>query len=279
LWDGSAPGAKGQTDADIPRIDVYLPAENPTRTGVLVCPGGGYHYLAMSNEGWPIAVWLNAHGVAAFVLHYRVKPYGYPAPLLDGERAMRFLRSRAALFHLAPDHLGVWGFSAGGHVASALMTAFDAGDPSAADVIDRVSDRPDFGILAYSVISMDPSIAHPGSRENLLGKNPSPELERQYSNELHVSPHSPPAFLFATSDDATVPVANSLSFYQAYIALKLPIEMHLFEHGRHGAGLAVGLPTLDQWPNLLANWMASHGWMQPQPAGEATSSGGASFRN
>jgi acetyl esterase/lipase len=256
-------GEGSDRPTDIPAIDLYLPAQNPTHTAVLVCPGGGYRSLSLEHEGLEIATWLTAHGVAAFVLHYRVQPYAQPAPLLDGERAMRLLRYRAEDFDVSPDHIGVWGFSAGGHVSSNLMTAFDSGLPEgrASDAIENISDRPDFGILAYPVISMDPAITHPGSHDILLGKNPTRALEQQYSNELHVKPNSPPAFIFATSDDPTVPVANSVRFYMAYVAQHLPVEMHLFEHGKHGVGLAAGLPRLDQWPDLLASWMVAHGWM------------------
>jgi acetyl esterase/lipase len=263
LWDTAAPGAKGTTPSDIPTIDVYLPQQNPTRTGVLVCPGGGYRNLSLENEGSSIAAWLNAHGIAAFVVHYRVQPYGYPAPLLDAARAMRLVRSRAADFNLATDHIGMWGFSAGGHVASTLMTAFDTGLPTAPDhdAIDATQDRPDFGILAYPVITMQPGIRHPGSHDMLLGPDATPELEEQYSTNLHVRPDSPPAFIFSTTDDQTVPVANSVLFYQAYVAAKVPVELHIFEHGRHGAGLGTNSPTLGHWPDLVASWMTANGWM------------------
>jgi acetyl esterase/lipase len=268
LWNGPAPGAKGDAAANVPTIDVYLPLQNPTHTGVLVCPGGGYRYLSLDNEGRRVAEWLTVHGIAAFVLHYRVQPYGYPAPLLDGERAMRVVRSRVVEFDLASNHIGVWGFSAGGHVSSTLMTVFDAGLPPGRrrDGVDVVSDRPDFGILAYAVISMMPAITHPGSHDILLGKHPPAALERQYSNELHVQVDSPPAVIFATSDDNKVPVANSVLFYEAYIARKIPVEMHLFEHGEHGLGLGTGLPRLEHWPDLVASWMAAHGWMSSTDA-------------
>jgi acetyl esterase/lipase len=262
LWAAAAPGAKGDTPADIPTLDVYLPSQNPSRTAVMVCPGGGYRYLSLENEGSSIAAWLNAHGIAAFVLHYRVQ-YAQPAPLLDAERAMRIIRSRASSFNIQPDHIGVWGFSAGGHVASTLMTAFDSGLPSATagDAIDAVSDRPDFGILAYPVISMHPGTAHPGSHDILLGTDATPELEQQFSSDLHVRPDSPSAFLFSTTDDQTVPIANTVLFYQAYVAAKAPVELHIFEHGRHGVGLAKNLPVLEHWPELVATWMTANGWM------------------
>jgi acetyl esterase/lipase len=251
-------------------MDVYLPAQNPTHTAVLVCPGGGYRYLALDNEGAQPAQWLVAHGVAAFVLHYRVSPNQFPAPMLDASRAMRLLRSRAAEYDVAPDRIGVWGFSAGGHVASYLMTQFDAVLPEAAghtkDAVDALSSRPDFGILAYPVVSMMPGITHPGSHDLLLGPEANAASEEQLSNDQHVQPTSPPAFVFATSDDPVVPVANSVLLYQAYTAKHIPIEMHLFEHGPHGMGLAKNAPGARMWPNLLADWMCRHGWMSAADA-------------
>jgi acetyl esterase/lipase len=265
LWSGPAPLALGEKEADAPWLDVYLPANNPTRTGVVVCPGGGYSYLAVDKEGTRIAKWLTDRGVAAFVLHYRVAPYAYPAPMLDGLRATRSVRSRAAELGIAEDHVGVWGFSAGGHVASYLMTHFDGELPKAAgykdDAIDAQSARPNFGILAYAVISMAAGTTHPGSRANLIGNGADAKLEAEVSNERNVRDNSPPAFLFATSDDPVVPVANSVLFYQAYVAKHLPVEMHLVEHGPHGVALAETLPGGDMWPNLLAYWMNRHGWM------------------
>ena len=258
-----------QTD-DAPRIDVYLPAQNPTHTAVLVCPGGGYKYLALDHEGAQPAQWLAARGVAAFVLHYRVAPNHYPAPLLDASRAMRLLRSNAEKYGIAPDRIGVWGFSAGGHVASYLMTQFDATLPEAPDherdAVDALSSRPDFGILAYPVISMVPGTTHPGSHDLLLGPSADATFEAQLSNDEHVQSTSPPAFLFSTTDDAVVPIANSVLFYEAYSAKHLPIEMHLFEHGSHGMGLGKNVPGARMWPNLLADWMCRHGWMTAEDA-------------
>ncbi|WP_083346083.1 alpha/beta hydrolase [Terriglobus roseus] len=261
LWSGAAPLSKGSTDADSPSVDVYLPATNPTQTGVLVIPGGAYGYLA-APEGKPVAVWLQEHGVAAFVLHYRVSPYHYPAEMLDGLRAMRLIRSRAVEFHITADRIGVWGFSAGGHLASYLMTQWQQQLVPATDSVDAIDARPDFGILAYPVISMSPVVTHHGSHENLLGPNATPEQEAQLSSELHVGENSPPAFLFATTDDGVVPVQNSMALCTAYVQKHLPIEMHLFEHGPHGVVLAQNLPGASAWPNLLITWMARHGWME-----------------
>jgi len=261
LWFGAAPLSKGSTDADSPFIDVYLPATNPAQTGVLVIPGGAYGYLA-APEGKPVAVWLQEHGVAAFVLHYRVAPYHHPAEMLDGLRAIRLVRSKAAEFHLSADRIGVWGFSAGGHLASYLMTQWQQQVTPPLDDIDQVDACPSFGILAYPVISMRPEITHHGSHDNLLGPLATPEQEIQLSNELHVVKNSPPAFVFATTDDGVVAVQNSMAFYSAYIQKHLSIEMHLFEHGSHGVVLAQNLPGPSAWPSLLATWMVRHGWME-----------------
>lgn len=261
LWPGEVPLSKGSTDADRPFVDVYLPATNPTQTGILVIPGGAYGYLA-APEGKPVAVWLQEHGVAAFVLHYRVAPYHYPAEMLDGLRAMRLIRSKADEFHISTDRIGVWGFSAGGHLASYLMTQWQEQPGTSPDNVDAVNARPDFGILAYPVISMRPEITHHGSHENLLGPLATPEQEAQLSSELHVVANSPPAFVFATTDDGVVAAQNSMAFYAAYVQKHLPIEMHLFEHGPHGVVLAQNLPGPSAWPNLLATWMIRHGWME-----------------
>lgn len=261
LWQGRAPLAKGAAPADVPAIDVYLPGNNPTHTGVIVIPGGGYKYLA-EHEGAPIAEWLRAHGVAVFVLHYRVSPYQFPAEMLDGQRAVRLVRSRAEEFGISASKLGVWGFSAGGHLASYLMTHGEGHlSMESVDAVDAVSARPDFGALAYPVISMKQDVTHRGSHESLLGEAPSAEREDELSSQLHVTEDCPPLFLFSTTDDQIVPVENSILFYEAYVRNHLPVEMHLFEHGVHGTGLAQNVPGASAWPSLLADWMQRHGWM------------------
>ena len=263
VYSGAAPGAHGQAPADRPTIDVYLPAANPTHTAVLVIPGGGYHDVVADREGaWP-AEWLVQHGVAAFVLHYRVAPYGYPAPIADAERAMRLVRSRADEFGFAPDHLGVWGFSAGGHITSILATLFDKGVPASPDPVEHASDRPDFVILAYPVISMKPEIAQPGSRENLLGPLPDPASVALLSAEDHVTPMSPPAFVFTTNDDDVVPSQNSMVYVAACQRAGVPVEFHMFEHGHHGVDIAEHLPALHLWTVLLESWMRENQWMGP----------------
>ena len=262
LWPNGAPGAVGDMPLDKPILTPYLPAKNPTQTAIVICPGGGYAMLAMDKEGTQVAHWLNARGVAAFVLTYRYGPrYHHPIPLLDAQRAIRYVRSHAAEDGIDPDHIGIWGFSAGGHLASTVGTHFDAGNRDATDPIERVSSRPDFMVLAYPVISMEPGITHNGSLHNLLGEEPNPTLENELSNETQVTPQTPPTFLFSTTNDGTVPVMNSVLFYEALLHAGVPAEMHIFEQGSHGSGLGQDNPQLGMWPVLLQNWLHLHGWM------------------
>jgi acetyl esterase/lipase len=265
VYPGAAPGALGHGAADRPTIDVYLPAANPTHSAVLVIPGGSYHNVVADREGAVPAQWLVQRGVAAFVLHYRVAPYRYPAPIADAERAMRLVRSQAAAFGFVPDHLGAWGFSAGGHVASVLATLFDNGVPASPDPVEHASDRPDFVILAYPVISMKPGIGHAGSRENLLGPSPDPTLVALLSTEDHVTPMSPPSFVFTTNDDDVVPSQNSMLYVAACMRADVPVEFHMFEHGHHGVDLAERLAALHLWTVLLESWMQQNQWMPPAP--------------
>jgi acetyl esterase/lipase len=263
LWPHGAPGALGTADTDIPTLTLYLPLDPAqTRTAVVVAPGGGYGMLASDHEGRQVANWLNAMGVTAFVLKYRLGPrYHYPIELEDAQRAIRMARSRAAEIGYGPDRIGMMGFSAGGHLTSMAGTHFDSGNPSAPDPIDRMSCRPDFLILAYPVISMSAPFTHHGSEVNLLGENASPELRKEVSSELQVTPQTPPTFLFATTKDDAVPVENSVAFYQALLKAGVPAEMHLFERGHHGVGLDLGDPVLGTWPTLLTHWLREHGWL------------------
>jgi acetyl esterase/lipase len=263
VYPGAAPGALGHADADRPTIDVYLPAANPTHSAVLVIPGGSYGKVVADREGAAPAAWLNQRGIAAFVLHYRVAPYRYPAPIADAERAMRVLRGRAGDFGFSPDHLGAWGFSAGGHIASVLATLFDNGVPASPDPIEHASDRPDFVILAYPVISMKPGIGHAASLQNLLGPMPEPALVALLSAEDHVTPTSPAAFVFTTNDDDVVPSQNSMLYVAACQRAGVPVEFHMFEHGHHGVDLANNLPQLHLWTLLLESWMQQNQWMAP----------------
>ncbi len=261
LWPAGAPGAVGEGEADRPTLTAYLPPpEKAVSTAVVVCPGGGYARLAMDHEGRQVAEWLKALGVAAFVLKYRHGPrYRHPAPLQDAQRALRLVRSRASTFGVTPDRIGIWGFSAGGHLASTATTHFDEGDPGAADPVERVSSRPDFLILAYPVISLTTEYVHQGSRRNLLGEAPDPALLESLSNEKQVTARTPPTFLFHTTEDKGVPPENSVLFYLALRKAGVPAEMHIYERGRHGVGLAPGDPVLCSWPGRLADWLRSRG--------------------
>ena len=263
LWPNGAPGALGNEESDRPSLTIHLPPSNGVRSGVVVCPGGGYGMLAVDHEGRQIAEWLNARGVAAFVLRYRLGPrYHHPIELGDAQRALRFVRFHAADYGIASDKIGIWGFSAGGHLASTAGTHFDAGNANAADPIDRLSSRPDFMILAYPVISFTTPYTHRGSLRNLLGDNPDPKLVASLSNETQVTPQTPPAFLFHTSTDSGVPPENSVLFYLALRKAGVPAEMHIYERGEHGVGLAPSDPILSTWPSRLADWMKLHGWMK-----------------
>jgi acetyl esterase/lipase len=261
LWPGGAPGAIGNKDADKPSLTIYLPEKpSPLGTGVVVCPGGGYGHLAVDHEGEQIAEWLNANGIAAFVLRYRIAPrYHHPAPLQDAQRALRYVRSRSDELGVNPERLGIWGFSAGGHLASTAGTHFDRGQSTSADPIERQSCRPDFLILAYPVITFTDPYTHQGSRRNLIGAEPDPELVEHYSNEKQVSAESPPAFLFHTTGDTAVPPENSILFYSALRQNGVPAEMHIYEPGRHGVGLAADHPALSTWSDLLLRWLQTRG--------------------
>ena len=265
LWPSGAPGAQGADDSDKPELTVFLPTgANTTRTAVIVAPGGGYQHLATEKEGFAVARWLNDHGVAAFVLRYRLGPkYHHPVELGDAQRAIRLVRSRAAEYGIVEDHVGICGFSAGGHLAASAGTLFDAGDSDATDPIERKNSRPDFLILAYPVITMEDPSVHLGSKRNLLGENPDPALVSALSLETRVTPQTPPTFLFATTDDKTVPVVNSVMFYEALVRAGVPAEIHLFQHGAHGAGLATANPQLSVWPDLLLKWMRERGYAAP----------------
>jgi acetyl esterase/lipase len=261
LWAKGAPGAVGDADDDKPTITAYIPATNPTKTAVVIAPGGGYQYLSMVKEGSDVAVWLNAHGVAAFVLKYRLGPkYHNPIEIGDAQRAIRTVRANAAQYGIAADHIGMWGFSAGGHLTATAGTQFDAGNAAAADSIDQQSSRPDFLILSYPVITMEDPYVHKGSRTYLLGDSPTQADMDAMSAELRVTPQTPPTFLFTTTDDNTVPVLNSVMFYSALVKAGVPAEMHIFQHGGHGSGLAPANPQLRPWTDMLIKWMRERGY-------------------
>ena len=261
LWEHGAPGALGNEASDQPTLTYYSPlSPGDSGTAVIVAPGGSYRALAMNHEGRQVANWLNAMGVSAFVLKYRLGPrYHHPIELGDAQRAIRMVRARAAEFGVQPDRIGIMGFSAGGHLASTAGTHFDGGNANAADPIDRVSSRPDFVILGYPVITMKEPYVHQGSENMLLGENPDPALREQLSNELQVTPQTPPTFLFTTSTDTLVLPENSVLFYLALHKAGVPAELHVFEKAPHGVGLDLNDPAVGEWPTLLRNWLRTRG--------------------
>jgi acetyl esterase/lipase len=242
-------------------MTVYLPRNlAPNTPAMIVCPGGGYQSLAANHEGRQVASYLNSLGIAAFVLRYRLGPkYHHPIELGDAQRAIRTLRSHAADWRLDSNRIGIIGFSAGGHLAVSAATHFDAGLKEAADAVDRMGSRPDFVVLGYPVVSMTEPWTHQGSRNNLLGNNPDLALARNLSGELAVTKDTPPTFIFQTNADTTVPAENSVYYYLALRKAGVPAEMHIFEKGPHGVGLANDDPALSEWSKLLANWLRNHG--------------------
>jgi acetyl esterase/lipase len=261
LWSGRAPGAVGDADVDTPTLTIYMPTNTAgPLTAVVIAPGGSYRNLAMNHEGRQPANFLNSLGVAAFVLKYRLGPtYHHPVELGDAQRAIRMVRARAAEWHIAPERIGIMGFSAGGHLASTASTHFDAGSTAATDPIERASSRPDFAILAYPVITMTEAWTHQGSKTSLLGATPDASLAASLSNETQVTPQTPPTFLFHTNADTTVPVENSVQYFLALRRAGVPAELHIFKDGAHGVGLAMQDPSLSEWPKTLANWLRASG--------------------
>jgi acetyl esterase/lipase len=266
LWPNGAPGQMGDTDGDKPAIYAWLPASNPTKTGVIVAPGGGYEHLSVVREGSDVAAWLNARGIAAFELRYRIGPkYHNPIELGDAQRAIRLVRSKAAEYGIAPDHIGMWGFSAGGHLTATAGTHFNMGNAAATDPIEQQSSRPDFLVLAYPVITMEAPYVHTGSKKYLLGDAPTDADVEAMSAELHVTAQTPPTFLYSTTDDHTVPIMNTVMFYSALVKAGVPAEMHVFQHGAHGSALGTGNPQLSVWPDLLLKWMQERGYAAAAP--------------
>lgn len=262
LWPDGAPGALGKEDKDIPTLTPYLPDPGKaTGAAVVICPGGGYGGLA-PHEGAQYAQFLNESGIAGFVLKYRLGPGGYrhPTMLQDAARAVRTVRARAGEWKVDPKRIGIMGSSAGGHLASTLLTHFDAGKPDAADPIEQQSSRPDLGILCYAVISLG-EFGHRGSMNNLLGKDPSPELVRELSNELQVTKDTPPCFIWHTYEDGGVPVENSLQFAAALRKAGVPFDLHIYQKGQHGLGLG----TRDWNPEKRHPWTRDCiFWLQAQ---------------
>ncbi|CAN5198779.1 alpha/beta hydrolase [soil metagenome] len=260
LWSGPTPHAVGTSEIDKPKVHVYQAAK-PTGGGVVICPGGGYGHLAMDHEGKQVAEFFNKLGITAFVLQYRIATKErpgplHPAPLLDAQRAIRLMRSKAEELKIDPKKVGLIGFSAGGHLASTAGTHFDDGDKDAKDPVDKFSCRPDFLMLGYPVITMEPGVTHNGTKKNLLGDKPDEKLVELYSNEKQVTEKTPPTFIFHTSEDAGVVPENAVRFYLALKKAKVPVELHMYEKGRHGVGMypKTGTPT-DQWGERLAEWL------------------------
>lgn len=258
LWPEGAPGALGTGPHDMPQLTSYFPeADKASGAAMVICPGGGYGHLA-PHEGKDYALFLNAHGIAAFVLQYRLGTHNYrhPAMLHDAARAVRLVRSRSDEWQIDKNRVGIMGSSAGGHLASTLLTHFDEGDKNSSDSIDRESSRPDIGVLCYAVISMGEH-AHEGSKQNLLGENPSAESVQLLSNELHVTPQTPPCFLWHTWEDKGVKIENSLQFVAALQAHDVPFDFHVFQEGGHGIGLKDKPPfaSAHPWSQNLIFWL------------------------
>lgn len=264
LWDGKAPESIGTEPKDDPTGLLYRLAESPSSANgkqghpaVVILPGGGYGSLAIDHEGYQIAKWANSMGMVAFVCKYRTRRdgYGHPCPMIDAQRAIRMVRAKAKEWEVDPTRVGIIGFSAGGHLASTVLTHFDAGDASSSDPIAKESSRPNFGVIAYPVIAMTESFGHAGSRKNLLGDNPDPKLMAYYDNHLQVTSETPPTFVFQTQEDAVVLPENALAFYTAMVKNKVPGELHIFQKGKHGVGLAATIPGTDRWPTLCEAWL------------------------
>lgn len=254
LWPNGAPKAMGEAEADKPGMWVY-PAENPNGAAIVICPGGGYSVHATDHEGVDPARYFNSIGVTAFVLRYRLSPYRHPVPLMDAQRAIRLIRAGRERWGIDETRVGIMGFSAGGHLTSTAVTHFDRGNADAEDVIERQSCRPDFGILGYPVVSFVAEYSHRGSGRNLLGENAAEADLQALSNDQHVTQETPPVFLFHTSEDLAVPPQNSLAFYAACHKAGVPAELHIFQQGPHGVGLAFEHPALEQWITLAGTWL------------------------
>jgi acetyl esterase/lipase len=266
-----APAAKGpigeekisethNANISVPTLTVFAPAvDRPNGTAVIICPGGGYTNQSTLREGVQYARWLSTLGVTTFVLKYRQQEYGHPAPLQDVLRAVRIVRSRAAEFKINPAHLGVMGSSAGGHLAACAGTLFDHPDGKTGAALDAVSARPDFLILMYPVITMDDPYVHAGSRKALLGVSPAPALLQLMSVEKQITAATPPTLLIHTQEDKTVPIENSILFFQALTRAKVPAEFYAFEHGSHGMGMKADFGTASDWPKRAEEWLHNRG--------------------
>jgi acetyl esterase/lipase len=265
LWDHGAPGALGEEDKDVPTLTPYLPdADRATGAAIVICPGGGYGMLAQ-HEGRDYALWLNQQGIAGFVLRYRLGSagYRYPVMLQDAARAMRLVRARAGEWGVDPRRVGIMGSSAGGHLASTLLTHYDGGRAEDPDPIERQSSRPDLGILCYAVITMGEH-THGGSKQNLLGKEPPAELVELLSNERQVTRDTPPCFVWHTWEDRVVDVENALDFAAALRRNGVPFDLHVYQQGRHGIGLGDEFPFAGAhpWANDCIFWLKAQGFVR-----------------
>jgi acetyl esterase/lipase len=254
LWSGHAPVGDGSFETSDARITVHPAPAKTATAAVVICPGGGYGGLALGPEGHGIAQWLNQHGIAGVVLEYRLPKGRAFVPLLDAQRAIRTVRVKAKAWGIDPGHIGIMGFSAGGHLAATAATHFDGGNPQAADPTDRVSCRPDFAILIYPVVTMGAK-THGGSKANLLGPNPTPEMVDLFSNEKQVTDKTPPMFLAHAKDDAVVPPDHSRMLYEALKAHRLPAEYLQLPSGGHGLNGYQG-PMWDAWQTQSLVWLA-----------------------
>lgn len=260
LWDHPPlydPAMDRDYNQGTPSLTFYPADGAGDRLCVIVFPGGGYCFRA-PHEAEPVARRINAMGHHAFVLDYRVAPYRHPAPLLDAQRAVRFVRYNAERYGVRPDAIGVLGFSAGGHLAASLATLYGKRFAEPADAVDTASARPDFAVPCYAVVSMTGPFAHAGSRANLLGDPYDAERALLLSPERQVDAKTPPVFLWHTADDASVPVQNSLAFAEALARHQVPFALHVFPKGRHGLGLAEEEPEVARWAGLLEKWLERH---------------------
>lgn len=255
LWPAGAPNSNGLTGTEedleggrvanviTPSITVYK-ADKPNGVAIIMCPGGGYARLAMNHEGHDMAPWLNAQGITYIVLKYRMPNGHYEVPLSDAEQAIRLVRQHAKEWNIRPDRIGIMGASAGGHLAASLATLYNSNET-----------RPDFQILFYPVISMVPGVTHGGSRQNLLGNNPSQELEDKYTLEKQVNAHTPQAFIMLSADDGAVPPANGIHYFEALLQHQVPATLHVYPTGGHGWGFRDAFTYKRQWTGELEKWL------------------------
>jgi acetyl esterase/lipase len=272
LYDGAAAQAAKIDPSDVPTLTVFRPQPgHGTGSAVIVAPGGAYTHLASNLEGSQVAVWFAARGFTAFVLKYRFGTKNlYPTPLLDAQRAIRLVRSLSKSYGISANRVGMVGFSAGGHLAATAGTLFDAGRNDSSDPVDHLSDRPDFLVLGYAWLNaMEPAVKDEITYCSVLKTLSAAQcaaLTKPYTPKLHITANTPPTFLYATTDDGTVPVSASVEFYSAMVKAGASVEMHLFQRGPHGSGLGRGDASLDQWPVLLEQWLRAQNLLTVDPA-------------